>query len=243
VHAGRVPGDPQTGRRAAPIPSSPSRPRASNQRAARAVPRARGPVTASSRRRARLTPFVAAAAALAIAGGLIAWALTERSGARQSRSDARSSELRASGVSRQLRATTGRLRESQATVGILNHKVASLASEKARIAHERQRLRQIVADAAKEEHTEVAHGCLDSSSDFADARVVGALNARNNVDFYFGVDGTCSGGVRRRGRDTMVVARSEAAAARICTTLGATSKRARFASFGYPVPGTWWLCA
>ena len=46
--------------------------------------------------------------------------------------------------------------------------------------------------------------CLDSSSDFADARVVGAPNALDNVDFYFSVDGTCTGGVRRGGYETVI---------------------------------------
>jgi len=83
--------------------------------------------------------------------------------------------------------------------------------------------------------------CLDSSSDFADARVVGAPNALDNVDFYFSVDGTCTGGVRRVGYET-VIAGTEADAVGICRALGATHNHAPFAIFGYPVPSTWWLC-
>jgi hypothetical protein len=153
-------------------------------------------------------------------------------------------------LSHQLRATTGHLRDSRTTVGTLNHRIAALASETARIANERQHLRQIVADAAKRGSSDAAHrgqllsvgGCLDSSSDFADARVVGAPDARNNVDFYVGIDGTCARGVQRGGYATMVIAGAEADAVRICNRLGATSDHARFASFGYRVPGTWWLC-
>jgi len=214
------------------------------------VVKARGPVSASDRRRTRPTTFVAVGAALALAGGLIAWALTERSSATKSRSDSRSAELRASELSHQLRATTGHLRDSQATVGNLNHRMAALAAETARIANERQHLRQIVADAAKRRSTDAAPrgqlvsvgGCLDSSADFADARVVGAPDARDNVDFYVGIDGTCARGVQRGGYATMVIAGAEADAVRICNGLGATRNHARFASFGYRVPGSWWLC-
>jgi hypothetical protein len=40
----------------------------------------------------------------------------------------------------------------------------------------------------------------------------------------------------------MVIAGAEADAVRICNGLGATRNHARFASFGYRVPGSWWLC-
>jgi hypothetical protein len=189
-------------------------------------------------------------------------------------------ELRAADLSRHLRATTGHLRDSHATVGSLNNQIASLASQKARIAVERQRLRQIVVAAAKGGNTQaapacqkngwktrfrsdgtafnslddcvryaarrgqffVAGGCLDSSSNFADARVVGTLNTVNNADFYVTIDGTCTGGVRRGGHETTVVAGTEAHAVEICSALAATTNHALFASFGYPVPSTWWLC-
>jgi hypothetical protein len=132
----------------------------------------------------------------------------------------------------------------------LNNQIASLASQKARIAVERQRLRQIVAAAAKRRNTDAAHreqffvvrGCLDSSADFADARVVGTSNTLNNVDFYVTIDGTCTGGVRPGGDETMVIAGTEADAVEICNALGATNNHALFASFGYPVSSTWWLC-
>ena len=263
-----------------PIPSSPSRPRDSYPPAVPAVVEPLGPVAASGRRRKRLTLVVAVAAALALAGGLIAWALSERSSAAKWRSDSRSWELRASGLSHQLRATTGHLRDSHATVGSLNNQIASLASQKARIVVERQRLRQIVAAAAKSRNTDAARacqknrwktlfrsdgtafttqddcvsyaaqrgqvlvvgGCLDSSSDFADARVVGTPNTLNNADFYVTIDGTCTGGVRPGGHETIVIAGTEADAVKICNALAATHHHARFASFGYPVPSTWWIC-
>jgi hypothetical protein len=271
---------PQVSTRAMPIPTTPSRSRDSYPPAVPAVDEALGTVVASDRRRKRLTLFVAVGAALALAGGLIGWALTERSSAAKWRSDSRSFELRASDLSHQLRAATGHLRDSHATVAGLNNQIASLASQKARIAVERQRLRQIVAAAAKSRNTDAAHacqknqwktrfrsdgtafnsrddcesyaarrgqffvagGCLDSSSDFADARVVGAPNTVNNADFYVTIDGTCTGGVRPGGHESTVIAGTEAHAVEICNSLAATNSHALFASFGYPVPSTWWLC-
>jgi len=245
---------------ARPIPSSPSRPRDPHPPAGPAVVAARGTVRPSDRRRKRLAWFVAVGAALALAVGLIGWALTERSTAAKWRSDSRSSERRASDLSHQLKATTRHLRDSTATVGSLNNEVASLAAQKARLAVEHQRLRRIVAAAAKARNTAaaakarntaaasrrgqvfVARGCLDSSSDFADARVVGTPNTLDNVDFYVTVDGTCGGGVRPGGHETMVIAGTEADAVKICEPLGATRNHSRFASFGYPVPSTWQLC-
>ena len=271
---------PRASTQSMPIPSSPSPPRESYPPAVPAVVEAPGAVAASDRRRKRLTLFVAVGAALALAGGLIGWALTERSSGAKWRSDSRSLELRASDLSRQLRATTGHLRASHVTVGSLNTQIASLTSEKAQIAVERQRLRQIVAAAAKGRNTDAAHacqknrwktrfrsdgtafnsqddcvsyaarrgqffvagGCLDSSSDFADARVVGTPNTINNADFYVTIDGTCTGGVRPGGHETTVIAGTEAHAVEICNALAATTNHAPFASFGYPVPSTWWLC-
>jgi hypothetical protein len=40
----------------------------------------------------------------------------------------------------------------------------------------------------------------------------------------------------------MVIAGAEADAVGICNGLGATRNHGRFASFGYMVPSTWWLC-
>jgi hypothetical protein len=89
----------------------------------------------------------------------------------------------------------------------------------------------------------VVAGCLDSSSNFADARVVGAPDTLKNVDFYVTIDGTCSGGVRPGGHETMAIAGTEADAVGKCHALEGTNKHGLFASFGYPVPSTWWLCA
>ena len=234
---------------AMPVRSSPS-PRDSSAIAVPAVLETHSTLAATGRRRNRVTRFVAVGGALALAGALIGWALTERSSAAKSRSDSRSWELRASDLSHQLGATTGHLRQSQAAVARLNHRIASLASQKARIAVERQRLRRIVVGAAKIRKSDatrrgqflVAGGCLDSSSDFADARVIGAPNTLNNVDFYSSIDGTCTGGVRPGGDQTMVISGTEADAVGICNARGATNDHARFASFGYPVPSAWWLC-
>ena len=233
-----------------PIRSSPSSPRDGSPAAVPEVVEAHGPVAASGRRRNRLTAFVSVGTALALAGALIGWALTERSSAAQARSDSRSWELHAAGLSHQLRATTGHLRDSQAAAGSLKQRIASLAFQKARIAAERQRLRRIVAGAAKVRNSDATHAgqllvvrdCLDSSSDFADARVVGTPNALDNVDFYSSIDGSCTGGVRPGGNQTMVISGTEADAVGICHARGATNSHARFASFGYPVPSTWWLC-
>jgi len=87
----------------------------------------------------------------------------------------------------------------------------------------------------------VVGSCLDSSSTFADARVVGAPDALDNGQFYLSVNGTCSGGVHG-ARETVVIAGTEADAVGICNALGATRHHAPVASFGYPVPRTWWLC-
>jgi hypothetical protein len=182
-------------------------------------------------------------------------------------------------LSHELRATTGHLRDSQARVGSLNNRIASLASEKARIADERQHLRRIVAGEANGARSQAAHSCqnngwktlfrsdgtrfngehacvsygarggqfsvvgscLDSSSTFADARVVGAPDALDNAEFYLSVDGTCTGGVRG-AHETVVIAGTEADAVGICNALGATRNHAPVASFGYRVPRTWWLC-
>jgi hypothetical protein len=95
-----------------------------------------------------------------------------------------------------------------------------------------------------------AHGgqfsstCLGATppETFADARIAGAPNTLNNVDFYQqSGDGTCGGPVSVNHL-TLVVASTEADAVAICDSLGATSGHGLFASFGYATPNTWWLC-
>jgi len=77
----------------------------------------------------------------------------------------------------------------------------------------------------------------------ADARIAGAANTLNNVDFYQATgNGTCGGPVST-GHRTLVIANREADAVAICDGLGATSFHALFSSFGYSTPSTWWLCA